>query len=229
METIVKLEDVKKIYVMDSVQVPALRGISFEIYRGEFVSVMGPSGSGKSTVMNLVGCLDRPTSGRILLAGKDVSKLSDAKLAEIRRAMIGFVFQQFNLISRLTALENVALPMWFAGVDKAKREKHAEELLTQVGLGHRLKHHPTQLSGGERQRVAIARALANNPEIILADEPTGNLDSRSGEEIVKLLQNLSMEEGKTLIIVTHDLEFGRMAQRMIKLRDGLIEGIEVRK
>ena len=226
---IVRLENASKTYTMDKVQVPALRGINLEIYRGEFVSIMGPSGSGKSTVMNLIGCLDRPTGGEIYLDGKNVSKLSENKLAEIRRKKVGFVFQQFNLIPRLNALENVELPMWFAGVARAKRTSKASELLRAVGLEHRIKHRPAELSGGERQRVAIARALANSPEIILADEATGNLDSKSGEEIIALLQKLNEEEGKTIIIVTHELEFGRKAQRMIVLRDGLIERIEVGK
>ncbi|MFH1774604.1 MAG: ABC transporter ATP-binding protein [Methanobacteriota archaeon] len=225
---IVRLENVSKTYMMDKVKVPALRGISFEIYRGEFVSIMGSSGSGKSTVMNLIGCLDRPTSGEVYIDGKNVSKLSENKLAEIRRKKVGFVFQQFNLIPRLSATENVELPMWFAGVAREKRSRQAAQLLKAVGLEHRLKHRPAELSGGERQRVAIARALANSPEIILADEPTGNLDMRSGEEIMNLLQKLN-EEGKTVVIVTHEPEFGRKAQRMIKLRDGLIEGMEVRK
>ncbi len=228
MELIVRLENVSKIYTMDKVQVPALRGISLEIYRGEFVSIMGPSGSGKSTVMNLVGCLDKPTSGEVYLDGKKISKLSENRLAEMRRKKIGFVFQQFNLIPRLNALENVELPMWFAGVPKARRTSKASELLRAVGLEHRIKHRPAELSGGERQRVAIARALANSPEIILADEPTGNLDMKSGEGIMSLLQQLNAE-GKTVLIVTHELEYARRAQRMIKLRDGLIEGIEVRK
>lgn len=225
---IVRLENVSKIYTMDKVQVPVLHGISLEIYKGEFVSVMGPSGSGKSTIMNLIGCLDRPTSGEVYLDGKNVSTLSEDKLAEMRRRKIGFVFQQFNLIPRLNALENVELPMWFAGVAKAKRTSRAGELLRAVGLEHRLKHKPTELSGGERQRVAIARALANNPEIILADEPTGNLDMKSGEEIINLLQKLNAE-GRTVLIVTHELEYARRAQRMIKLRDGLVEGMEVKK
>lgn len=228
-EWIVRLENVGKIYTMDKVQVPALRGISFEIYKREFISVMGPSGSGKSTVMNLIGCLDRPTSGAVYIDGKNVSRLSENKLAEMRRKKVGFIFQQFNLIPRLNALENVELPMWFAGVTREKRSRQATELLRAVGLEHRLKHRPTELSGGERQRVAVARALANSPEIILADEPTGNLDSKSGEEIIALLQRLNEEEGKTVVIVTHELEFGRKAQRMIMLRDGLIERIEVNK
>lgn len=228
-EWIVRLENVSKIYTMDKVQVPALRGISFEIYKREFISVMGPSGSGKSTVMNLIGCLDRPTSGEVYIDGKNVSRLSENKLAEMRRKKVGFIFQQFNLIPRLNALENVELPMWFAGVAREKRSRQAMELLGAVGLEHRLKHRPTELSGGERQRVAVARALANSPEIILADEPTGNLDSKSGEEIIALLQRLNEEEGKTVVIVTHELEFGRKAQRMIMLRDGLIERIEVKK
>ena len=221
-ETVVKLENVKKIYIMDEVEVPALRGITLEIRKGEFVSIMGPSGSGKSTIMHLIGCLDRPTSGRVFIDGKDVSKLSDDTLAKIRRKKIGFVFQQFNLIPRLTALENVELPMWFAGIKKVERVRKAAELLELVDLGHRLKHKPTELSGGERQRVSLARALANNPEIILADEPTGNLDSKSGDEIIKLLEKMN-KEGRTIVLVTHDPEYGTRAGRMIKLRDGLIE------
>jgi putative ABC transport system ATP-binding protein len=219
---LVRLEDVTKVYVMDEVEVPALRGITLSIARGEFLSMMGPSGSGKSTLMNLIGCLDRPTSGRVIIDGRDVSRLSDDALAEIRRKKIGFVFQQFNLIPRLSALENVALPMWFAGVEKNQRLRRAAALLERVGLGERLKHKPTELSGGERQRVAIARALANDPELILADEPTGNLDSKSGDEILDLLESLN-REGRTIVLVTHDLDYGRRAKRMIRLRDGLIE------
>lgn len=219
---LVSLENVRKIYIMDQVEVPALQGITLSIARGEFISIMGPSGSGKSTVMNLIGCLDRPTSGRVIIDDRDVSKLSDNALAEIRRKKIGFVFQQFNLIRRLNALENVELPMWFAGVEKNQRIRRASILLERVGLGKRLKHKPTELSGGERQRVSIARALANDPELLLADEPTGNLDSKSGDDILSLLESLN-REGKTIVIVTHDLEYGRRAQRMVKLRDGLIE------
>lgn len=221
-EPLVRLENVTKVYIMDQVEVPALRGVSLSISQGEFLSIMGPSGSGKSTMMNLIGCLDRPTEGRVIIDGRDVSRLSDRALAEIRREKIGFVFQQFNLIPRLSALENVALPMWFAGVAKNQRLRRATALLERVGLGERLKHKPAELSGGERQRVAVARALANDPELILADEPTGNLDSRSGDEILRLLEGLN-KEGKTIVLVTHDPEYGRRAKRMIKLRDGMIE------
>tara|TARA_B100000315_G_C14560983_1_gene580581 strand:- start:70 stop:744 length:675 start_codon:yes stop_codon:yes gene_type:complete len=219
---IVSLDDVWKIYVMDQVEVPAVRGISLSVNKGDFLSIMGPSGCGKSTLMNLIGCLDRPTKGKVYIKGKDISKLSDNKLALIRRDQIGFVFQQFNLISRLSALENVVLPMWFAGLDKNKRIKRATNLLKKVGLEKRITHKPTELSGGERQRVSIARAIANNPEVILADEPTGNLDSKSGKEIIDLLETLN-NDGKTIIIVTHELEFARRAEKMIKLKDGLIE------
>lgn len=220
---LVRLEDVQKIYVMDQVEVPALRGITLSVAKGEFVSMMGPSGSGKSTLMNLIGCLDRPTRGKVFIDGKDVSKLNDNSLAEIRRKKIGFVFQQFNLIPRLTALENVTLPMWFAGMEKNSRAERAANLLARVGLRGRMMHKPTELSGGERQRVSIARALANDPELILADEPTGNLDSKSGNEILELLEDLN-RDGRTIIMVTHDPDYGRRAQRMIKLKDGLIEG-----
>lgn len=221
MQELVDLINVTKIYTMDHVEVPALRGVSLTILRGEFVSIMGPSGSGKSTLMNIIGCLDKPTRGRVILDGKDVTKLGDNALAEYRRKKIGFVFQQFNLIPRLTALENVALPMWFAGVEKKRRLLRAARLLRQVGLGERTGHKPTELSGGERQRVAIARALANDPELILADEPTGNLDSKSGDAVLDLLDELN-RHGKTVVIVTHDLSYGRRAERMIKLRDGRI-------
>lgn len=222
MQELVKLINVTKIYTMDHVKVPALRGVSLNIYSGEFVSIMGPSGSGKSTLMNIIGCLDKPTEGRVIIDGKDVTKLGDNALAEYRRKKIGFVFQQFNLIPRLTALENVALPMWFAGVERKQRLRRAAVLLKQVGLGGRVEHKPTELSGGERQRVAIARALANDPELILADEPTGNLDSSSGDAVLELLEDLN-RKGKTVAIVTHDLGYGRRAERMIKLRDGMVE------
>ncbi len=219
--SILKLEGVGKTYHMGKVSVPVLKDINIEIEKGEYVSIMGPSGSGKSTLMNLVGALDRPSMGRILLNGTDISKLSDDQLATLRQKMVGFVFQQFNLIPRLTTLENVELPMWFAGIPKGVRVKRARDLLVQVGLGDRLKHKSTELSGGQMQRVAIARALANKPEIILADEPTGNLDSKSGREIAKILDGLN-GEGKTIIIVTHAKELAQMARRIITLKDGEI-------
>lgn len=221
-QALVELVDVRKVYTMDRVEVLALRGITLSIAKGEFVSMMGPSGSGKSTLMNLIGCLDRPTDGKVIIDGKDVSKLNENSLAEIRQKKIGFIFQQFNLIPRLSALENVELPMWFAGVEKNQRAKKASFLLEKVGLGERLKHKPTELSGGERQRVSIARALANDPELVLADEPTGNLDSTSGNEIIELLEDLN-SDGRTIIMVTHDPEYGQRAQRMIKLKDGMVE------
>jgi putative ABC transport system ATP-binding protein len=219
--SLLKLEGVYKTYHMGNVTVPVLKDINLEIEKGEYVSIMGPSGSGKSTMMNLVGALDRPTEGRVLLNGKDISKLPDDQLATIRQKMVGFVFQQFNLIPRLTTLENVELPMWFAGIPKRARMKRARDLLVQVGLGDRLKHKSTELSGGQMQRVAIARALANKPEIILADEPTGNLDSKSGTEISKILDGLN-EEGRTIIIVTHDADLAKVARRIITLKDGEI-------
>jgi putative ABC transport system ATP-binding protein len=219
--SILKLEDVSKTYHMGKVSVPVLKHINLEIEKSEYVSIMGPSGSGKSTMMNLVGALDRPTEGKVFLNGEDISKLSDDRLATLRQKTVGFVFQQFNLIPRLTTLENVELPMWFAGVPKGVRIKRARDLLKQVGLGDRLRHKATELSGGQMQRVAIARALANKPEIILADEPTGNLDSKSGEEIAKMLNKLD-EEGKTIIIVTHDPMMAKMARRIISLKDGEI-------
>lgn len=219
---LIKLENVKKIYRLEKVDVVALRNISFEIEEGEYVAIVGPSGSGKSTIMNLIGCLDKPTSGRVLIEGKDTKKMSEKKLAEIRRKKIGFVFQQFNLIPRLTAIENVELPMWFAGIDAKERRRRAKKLLEVVGLGDRLNHKPGELSGGQQQRVAIARALANNPSIILADEPTGNLDSKSGEEIISLLEELN-SKGKTLVVVTHERDIERRARRVIKIRDGIVE------
>ncbi|GBE18931.1 macrolide export ATP-binding/permease protein MacB [archaeon BMS3Abin16] len=219
--TLLKLENVYKTYHMGKVSVPVLKNINLEIKKGEYVSIMGPSGSGKSTMMNLIGALDRPSKGRILLNGTDISKLSDDRLATLRQKMVGFVFQQFNLIPRLTTLENVELPMWFAGLPKRARAKRARDLLIQVGLGDRLTHKSTELSGGQMQRVAIARALANKPEIILADEPTGNLDSKSGAEIARMLDRLN-DEGKTIIIVTHDPTLAKIARRIISLKDGEI-------
>ncbi len=221
-DAIILLENVAKTYLLDHVKVPALRGINLSIARGEFISIMGPSGSGKSTLMNLIGCLDTPTSGKVFIDGKDISDLDDDSLALIRRKKIGFVFQQFNLISRLTALENVELPMWFAGLDRSSRMKRARELLGKVSLEKRAEHRPSQLSGGESQRVAIARALANDPEVILADEPTGNIDTKTGGEIISLLTELN-SEGRTIVMVTHFADFAQRANRVVKIRDGLIE------
>ncbi|MCD6576478.1 MAG: ABC transporter ATP-binding protein [Anaerolineaceae bacterium] len=207
---------------MGKVSVNALRGVSLEINRGEVVSIMGPSGSGKSTLMNIIGCLDRPTSGVYLLDGQLVSNMADDQLASVRNKKVGFVFQNFNLLPRSTALINVELPLRYAGINKGRRKK-AARALDSVGLGDRLNHKPTELSGGEQQRVAMARAIINNPSIILADEPTGNLDSKSGKEIMDLLLNLNKEFGTTLIIVTHDPKIAKKTQRVINLYDGLVE------
>lgn len=215
------LEDVTKVYKMDEVEVRALDGVSFAIQRGEFLAIMGPSGSGKSTVMHLLGCLDRPTSGQMVLDGLDLLKASDNQLAEIRNAKIGFVFQQFNLLPRESALRNVETPAIYAGMRRSERVRRAKELLERVGLGDRLFHFPSQLSGGERQRVAIARALMNDPAIVLADEPTGNLDTKTGEEILALFKNLH-EEGRTVVLVTHDRRVASYASRILHMQDGRI-------
>lgn len=219
---IIKLEDVWKIYHMGEVEVPALRGLNLEVYPGEFVAIMGPSGSGKSTAMNMIGCLDVPTRGHIFLEGQDISRLHESDLAQIRGKKIGFIFQTFNLMPGLTALENVMLPMAFQGIPRYERERRAEKLLGLVGLGDRINHKPTELSGGQQQRVAIARSLANNPEVILADEPTGNLDTRTGKEVMKMLSNLHREEKKVIIMVTHDQDISQYAERVLHLRDGRI-------
>ncbi|KAF2957427.1 MAG: ABC transporter ATP-binding protein [Thermotoga caldifontis] len=226
MAEIIRVENVRKIYRMGETEVRALDGVSLTVEEGEFLIVMGPSGSGKTTLLHLMGCLDKPTEGEIYIASTPVSKLSDAQLAKVRNKMIGFVFQQFNLLSRLTALENVELPMIYAGVPKSLRRKRAKELLELVGLGDRLHHRPTQLSGGQMQRVAIARALANDPVVLLADEPTGNLDSKSGEEILKIFSELN-ERGQTVVIVTHDPEVAKQGDRIIRMRDGKIVAEEV--
>ncbi len=220
---IIEMIDVEKDYVMGKgkVIVRALRGINLKIYPKEFVIIIGPSGSGKSTMVNLIGCLDRPTKGKILLKGKDISKLNDSELAQLRGKVIGFVFQQFNLLNSLTALENVMLPMIFHDIPVGERKKRATELLIRLGLGDRLNHKPTELSGGQQQRVAIARALATDPEIILADEPTGNLDSKSGDEVMKILEEL-YAQGKTIIFVTHDPRYMHVGTRIVKLKDGQI-------
>ncbi len=220
--SLIETRDLVKIYKLDKVEVPALRGISLTIEEGEYVSIMGPSGSGKSTLMHILGCLDRPTSGQYFLDGQDISSLDEDKLAEIRREKIGFVFQNFNLLPRITNIENGELPMTYAGVPSKERRKRAMELLEKVGLSHRAFHRPTEISGGEAQRVAIARALANNPKIILADEPTGNLDTKTGDEIMNLFEELN-REGRTVIIVTHDPEVSSRTKRIIRIRDGLLE------
>ena len=220
-EPIIKLDDVWKIYKIGNVEIPALRGMNFEVKEKEFVSVIGPSGSGKSTGMNLIGCLDIPTKGKVYLDGKDISKLDESSLAQIRGKKIGFIFQQFNLINTLTALENVMLPMTFQGISKENKIKKAKSLLTIVDLQDRMNHKPMELSGGEQQRVAIARALANDPEVILADEPTGNLDTKTGEVIMDFVTKLN-KEGRTVVVVTHDSNIAKKSKRVVKLVDGKI-------
>ncbi len=222
-ETIIKLEDVWKSYSLGRIEVPALQAISLEIEKGSFTGIVGPSGSGKSTFLNIIGCLDVPTRGRVFLDNLDISLLSENALAQIRGRKIGFVFQQFNLLQNLSAMENVALPMAFLAVPEEKRKERARLLLTIVGLGTRMKHKPGELSGGEQQRVAIARALVNDPEVIVADEPTGNLDSKTGALIIELLVRLHQNEKKTIIIVTHDMDVARFADRIVHLKDGQIE------
>ncbi len=217
---VIRLENVYKTYDLGEIQVQALRGVSLEIYEGEFVAVMGPSGSGKSTVMNILGCLDRPTKGRYFLDGVDVSGMAKEDLARIRNRKLGFVFQQFNLLSRTSALENVELPTVYAGISPEERTKHAMESLTRVGLASRAGHHPSQLSGGQQQRVAIARGLVNRPAILLADEPTGNLDSRTSVEIMDILQTLNNEQGLTIVLVTHEPDIAQYAKRTLEFRDG---------
>jgi putative ABC transport system ATP-binding protein len=216
----IRLENIHKTYDLGEIQVHALRGISMEIQPGEFVAVMGSSGSGKSTLMNIIGCLDKPTRGQYYLDGKDVSGLTKNELAKIRSHKIGFVFQQFNLLSRTSALENVELPTIYAGTPVAERERRAQEALNRVGLADRSGHFPSQLSGGQQQRVAIARALVNSPSLLLADEPTGNLDSRTSIEIMEILQNLNDEHGLTVVIVTHEPDIAQFAKRALEFRDG---------
>jgi putative ABC transport system ATP-binding protein len=219
----VEARDVARSYRLDGVSVEALRGVTLSIDPGDYVAIVGPSGSGKSTLMHLLGCLDRPTSGSLLLGGRDVAELSDSELADLRNRTIGFVFQSFQLLGRTSALENVGLPLVYRGLRRAERRARASAALESVGLGHRLGHRPGQLSGGEQQRVAIARALVGEPTVLLADEPTGNLDSRSGADVLALLGRLNAERGVAVVVVTHDLEVAAHARRRIDVRDGLIE------
>lgn len=229
MDDIFVLENVVKIYKMDGVETVALNGVSLRVKRGEFIAIMGPSGSGKSTMMHLMGCLDRPTSGKIYFEGKDVSQLSDDELAEIRNKKIGFVFQSFYLLPRYDALQNVELPLIYRGVPPKERKEKAELMLKRMGLGDRLHHRPTQLSGGQQQRVAIARALIVDPVVLLADEPTGNLDSKSSHEIMELISKLHKEEKLTIILVTHEPDIASYAEKIIRMQDGKIVDIEYRK
>lgn len=219
---IIQVTDLKKIYQMGNTEVKALNGVSFEVLENEYIAIMGPSGSGKSTLMNLIGCLDTPTFGTYILNDQDVSELEDAELAEVRNREIGFVFQTFNLLPRTDCLSNVELPLIYSGVKTAERRERAASTLTRVGLGDRLDHKPNELSGGQRQRVAIARALVNNPTILLADEPTGNLDTKTGDEIMMLFEEL-YRMGNTILVVTHEDEIASHARRIIRLRDGIIE------
>jgi putative ABC transport system ATP-binding protein len=221
-EVIFELRDVWKVYCMKGVETNALRGVDLKVERGEYAAIVGPSGSGKSTLMHIMGCLDTPTKGKLFLEGSDVSDMDDSQLARVRRERIGFVFQSYNLIPGLTALENVALPMRFNGIGRGEAQRRARELLRKVGLVEREGHKPSELSGGEQQRVAIARSLVNDPDVIMGDEPTGNLDSKTGVEIMELIENLHRKTGKTVIIVTHDLKLARRAPRQIRMLDGKI-------
>ncbi len=221
-EAIIKIQDITKFYKVGNQLVKALNGVDMNVNRNEFVALMGPSGSGKSTLMNIIGCLDTPTAGSYILNQKDVSRMIDDELAEIRNKEIGFIFQTFNLLPRYSTLENVALPLVYAGIGKTERNKRASEVLEQVGLGDRMKHKPNELSGGQRQRVAVARALVNEPSIILADEPTGNLDTKTSYEIMALLDDIH-RSGNTIILVTHEEDIAQHAKRIVRLRDGKIE------
>lgn len=219
-QSIIKLEDVWKIYQLGKIELAVLKGVSLEIDPGAFVVILGPSGSGKSTMLNMVGCLDLPTKGKVFLDGSDISKMSEDQLAQARGRKIGFIFQQFNLLNNLNALENVMMPMIFQNKPEAERIKRAEFLLSSLGLKERMSHRPTELSGGEQQRIAIARALSNNPEIIVADEPTGNLDSTTGKKIMETLTDLHKNEGKTIIVVTHDPTIADYSNQVVYIKDG---------
>lgn len=221
-EPIIKLENVWKIYKLGKTELVALKGLSLEINPGAFVAVMGASGSGKSTLLNMIGCLDVPTKGKVYLKGKDIAKMTESELAQFRGKVLGFVFQEFNLISHINCLENVMFPMIFQGVPPLKRKEKAQEILKMVGLENRMVHQPMELSGGERQRVALARAFANNPEVIIADEPTGNLDSTTGKMIMELLKDFHIKQGKTMIIVTHDPNIANYAEEIVNIKDGQI-------
>jgi len=223
MNAVISTRELTKIYDVGEVQVPALRGVSLDVAPGEFVALTGPSGSGKSTFMHLLGCLDRPTSGQFVLNGRDVSRLSSRELARVRNTEIGFVFQGFNLLSRTSALENVELPLLYGGnIPASERRDRAAEALTAVGLGERMGHHPNQLSGGQQQRVAIARALVNRPTLLLADEPTGNLDTKTSVEVMGIFQRLNMERGITIVLVTHEADIAEYGTRIITFRDGVV-------
>jgi len=222
MHEVIRIENLTRFYTIGEETVRALNGINLTIEKNEYVALMGPSGSGKSTLMNIIGCLDTPTSGEYFLNGPNVAQLSDSELAAIRNKEIGFVFQTFNLLPRLTALQNVALPLVYTGIPEAERLKKAKEVLEQVGLGDRIKHRPNELSGGQRQRVAVARALVNHPSIILADEPTGNLDSKTSEEIMQLL-DIIHQAGNTIVLVTHEEDIALRAKRVVRMRDGIVE------
>ena len=219
-DSLIKLENVWKIYQLGKVELTILENITLDVSRGDFVVILGPSGSGKSTLLNLLGCLDLPTRGRVFLAGRDIAKLSEDELAQIRGKTIGFIFQQFNLLQNLSALENVMIPMIFQGKSESERRERSEFLLSSLGLGERILHRPSELSGGEQQRIAIARALSNNPEIIVADEPTGNLDSSTGKKIMEILINLHQEEKKTIIVVTHDPTIANYSNQIVNIKDG---------
>ncbi len=227
-EELIRLENIGKRYEIGAEVINALQGVDLSIYKGEFVALMGPSGSGKSTLMNIIGCLDTPSFGTYILNGTNVSERDDDELAEIRNKEIGFVFQTFNLLPRSTSLDNVALPLVYAGFSKAERDRKAKEALENVGLGNRMSHKPNELSGGQRQRVAVARALVNNPSIILADEPTGNLDTKTSIEIMGLLESIH-EKGNTIILVTHEEDIAKHAHRIVRMRDGGVESDEINK